>query len=76
MAKITLDIEDKNLNTVLTILQSIKNELITTIKVDEAVQSKKPFKYVPKNGIKKRVSMDENSSIKGVLSLKDDYKKI
>lgn len=74
MAKITLDIEDKNLDTILTILQSIKSELITAINVDEKVLSKKPFKYIPKNVIKRRIN-SETAPIKGTVSLKDDYKK-
>lgn len=74
MSTITLDIEDKNLDTVLTILNSIKPELITTIKVDEIIQTKKPFKYVPKNGIKKRVPTKE-VPIAGAISLKNDYNK-
>jgi len=73
MSKITLDVEDKNLETVLTILKSIKPELISTISVDDATLAKQAFKYVPKNGIKKRVSKVEEP-IKGATSLKNDFK--
>lgn len=73
MNKITLEIEDKNLETVLTILKSIKTELISTINVDNTTSVKKAFKYVPKNAIKKRVS-NENEPIKGVTSLRNDFK--
>jgi len=72
MGTITLDIDDKNLDTVLTILKSIKPELIRTIKIDESLLPKKAFKYVPKNGIKKRVSK-ETEPVLGAISLKDDY---
>lgn len=72
MSKITLEIEDKNLETVLTILKSIKPELISSISVDDATLPKQAFKYVPKNGIKKRVSKEV--PIKGATSLKNDFK--
>ncbi len=74
MAKITLEIEDKNLDTVLTILKSIKSDLISTIDVDKKALSKKPFKYVPKNVVKRKVS-SSNAPINATISLKDDYKK-
>ncbi|WP_419768422.1 hypothetical protein [Arcobacter sp.] len=74
MAKITLEIEDKNLDTVLTILQSIKSELITTINVNENKLSKKPFKYVPKHPIKRKI-ISSDVPINSTISLKDDYKK-
>jgi len=73
MNKVTLEIEDKNLQTVLTILKSIKPELISTIKVDDTPLTKKAFKYMPKKGIKKRVSTQEEP-IKGAISLKNDFK--
>lgn len=72
MSKITLEVEDKNLDTVLTILKSIKSELITNIVVDETVLAKKPYKYVPKNGIKQKLP-NENTPITGAISLKNDY---
>ncbi|WP_428023575.1 hypothetical protein [Arcobacter sp.] len=73
MPKVMLEIEEENLDTVLTILKSIKSELISNISVDESTLSKKPFKYIPKNGIKKRVS-NVQKPIKGAISLKNDYK--
>lgn len=73
MSKITIEIEDKNLETVLTILKSIKSELISTISVDDTALPKQAFKYVPKNGIKKRAASPQES-IKGATSLKNDFK--
>ncbi|WP_419764215.1 MAG: hypothetical protein ACNI28_10580 [Arcobacter sp.] len=73
MSKITLEIEDKNLETVLTILKSIKPELISEISVDDKTLGKKAFKYVPKKQIKKRSSIQEDP-IKGAISLKNDFK--
>jgi len=73
MSKITLEIEDKDLETILTILRSIKSELISTISVDDTTLPKQAFKYVPKNAVKKRVSKVEEP-IKGAISLKNDFK--
>ena len=72
MPKVMLEIDEENLDTVLTILKSIKSELISNISVDESTLSKKQFKYVPKNGIKKRVS-NVQEPIKGAIRLKTDY---
>ncbi|PLY09259.1 MAG: hypothetical protein C0626_09680 [Arcobacter sp.] len=73
MSKITLEIEDKDLETILTILRSIKSELISTISVDDTTLPKQAFKYVPKNAVKQRVSKVEEP-IKGAISLKNDFK--
>jgi hypothetical protein len=73
MNKITLEVEDKNLETVLTILKSIKPELISTINVDDTTLAKQPFRYVPKNAVKKKVSKIKEP-IKGAISLKNDFK--
>ena len=73
MSKITLEIEDKNLETILTILKSIKPELISIINVDDTTLAKKAFKYVPKKVIKKSASKTEEP-IKGATSLKNDFK--
>ncbi len=55
MAKIVLDVSDENLSSVITVLNSLKEGLITSLEVNASVQSspspkplKKHLKYQPK----------------------------
>ncbi|WP_072681116.1 hypothetical protein [Arcobacter sp. LA11] len=65
MAKITIDVNDKNLPTVLNILENLKSELITNLSVDTKNKVKKDIKPVS--------SSMGNQSNKRYLS-KDAYK--
>lgn len=58
MSKITMDVENKNLDTVLSILNNLKDGLILNIEVDKN-SSKSKLMYQPK--LKKMISEDEQS---------------
>ena len=51
MSKITLDIKNDNLETVLLILDNLKDGLIENIKVDKSVSKYKPAYQPPKNRV-------------------------
>ncbi len=75
MNKITLEVEDKNLETLLTIVNSLKDDLVVNIKVEANNRSKKHSKYVPKlNKVTKEEESVENDKSGKYIS-QSDYKK-
>lgn len=66
MGKIILDVNDKNIDIVITILDNLKNGLIDKIEYDTSTTSKKPMpkaggKYLSTSAYKQRLKSLKNS---------------
>ena len=51
MSKVTIDVKNDNLETVLTILENLKDGLVENIQVDKSISKKKPTYQPPKNKV-------------------------
>ena len=68
MSQIILNVKDKNISTVLTILENLKDGLIDNIESNET--SKKRARYQPNNN----AIISENQSPNGKYASKSEYK--
>lgn len=64
MAKVILDVDDKNLDTVLTILKNLKSGLVKNMTTDSAVVSSSvkktsPNKYMSKSNYKQKLQQQK-----------------